>query len=297
MINLTQYIIEKLKVNKDTNLYGSDIKNIEDLWEYLKDRYKDIIGGENQTNDKIDYAYEFGLYNILYDKYISNSTKLSYNEWRNQPRGHECATIHFRSLGLETMSFGIFENELICFWFNGFKVSKFEALERIFKNMPEKFEYILNKKSKEPMYNVPLFVYESNDINYLTGLDIIINVIQNFCNEFDVKHINTTIKPGEVLPGWTLDDIKKRYDHVFDNIKMSRTGMVSLGKLHDQDPNKAYYNSIFRIDTKIDWRNGVMVGRRIPGSSGSGNNFVLKPTADEAFDELDNKLRKRGYRV
>ena len=40
-----------------------------------------------------------------------------------------------------------------------------------------------------------------------------------------------------------------------------------------------------------------MIGRRLDGSSGSGNNFVLKPTVDEAFDELDKKLRKKGYTI
>lgn len=100
----------------------------------------------------------------------------------------------------------------------------------------------------------------------------------------------------EVVPGWTVEKIKKRYGKVFDNIHyIKSSGNVGLGYLINSDhDDSSYSRSNF---TLLIYDDEIRIRRKVDRSSGTGNNFIIADSVDKAFDKLDQMLRKKGYNV
>ena len=301
MKSLIEYISEKLKINKDSKLGINNINSIQEFVNCIENNY-DIISGTKGQISKIDYRFEYGLLSYLFKNYVDNGGKngiADYSRWLDEMEKKKILTsesgkaIHLYGLSKESICFYIIPNEFLCIFFADFKVAELNKIEDVFNRSNYDWEQV---KIKEICNNKPFYIYADKNLTYSEGLEILTNILNDITIKFDIKQFNNNIKSGEVLPGWTLDDIKKRYDKIFDDIKIMRSGNIKLGHLREKN-DWSYDHSTFRIDTDIQYRNGIMIGRRKDNSSSSGNNFVLEPTVDKAFDELDRKLRKKGYTI
>lgn len=114
-----------------------------------------------------------------------------------------------------------------------------------------------------------------------------------YINEWTLKG-NNDVEIKDVTHPW-LAICKKRYDKIFDGIRLTRSGNIELGKLiQTSNQPKNYNGDKFTIYTNIEHNNGVLIRRQY--STGVGK-MITKPTIEEALDKLDEMLRKKGYTI
>lgn len=304
MKTLIQYLSEKLVVNKNFKPMPNHKNLTKEMCDALVKEIEDYYAKYYDKNNKISKSYFYVTHN---DKNFFNDViKLGIFKFDESDEeldeiikeDNNVFRFEFKIRGLKNINIVVYvyNDHFSILQFCNAKVSDINKV----KNVLEKNGYEMCKSSNiYPFYwNSPYIFYSHTTFINIYNKDEICDIINKSVNALGPDDVsNWIINPGEVLPGWTIDDIKKRYDNVFDDIKVMRSGNVKLGHLKEHGIDHSYENSTFRINTNIEYRNGIMIGRRLDGSSGSGNNFVLEPSTDKAFDELDKKLRKKGYTV
>lgn len=305
MKTLIQYISEKLVVNKNFKPMTNDKNFTKEMCDALVKEIEDNYAKYYDKNNIINKSYCYTDYKNK--DYFNDVIKLGIFKFDGGDKeldeiikkdDNVVFKFQFEIKGLKNINIVsyVYNDHFSTLQFCNAKVSQL----KIVKSVLEKNGYEMCKSSNVCPFtwNSPYIFYSHTTFINIYDIDEICDIINKTVNKLGLDDVsNWTIKPGEVLPGWTIDDIKKRYDNIFDDIRVMRSGNVKLGHLKEHGIDHSYENSTFRIDTDIEYRNGIMVGRRLDGSSGSGNNFVLEPSTDKAFDELDKKLRKKGYTV
>lgn len=306
MKTLIKYLNEKLVINKNyVGRFGNKkLNNITDAAKEIKKVVNNDLNSTDQIKMPNDMYGSNDILQLIRTDKICNDIKSScpkdYFQSINWLNEHSIR-FQLRSIPKSMFFISFVEND----FFMMDVTEKSAKLRDIITDIMKKYDVEIYKKDNGRQYwgnNKKIqdsYYWIALNINYGYNefVELVCDFIRDLYQELGIGVINREMKQDEVIPGWTLDDIKKRYDKIFDDIKVMRSGNVKLGHLKEHGIDHSYENSTFRIDTDIDYRNGIMIGRRLDGSSSSGNNFVLKPTADEAFDELDNKLRKKGYKL
>lgn len=302
MKSLIDYLNEKLIVNKN---YTAP-KYLKRGDEFTRE-YASVISKEIEK----EYAKSYDSKNIMKNAYylittitnkcinqLIDANIYKFNGSEEDIKNSDEYIFSFEIFGIKNIifTFYVFEDHFSIITLKYAKVSQLKEIEPILNKCG--YEMFKNANIIPFSWDSPyLFIstetfIDIDSINEL--LDTVYQLVQGLKPD-DLSKL--TVGPGEVLPGWTIDDIKKRYDSIFDDVCIMRSGNVKLGHLKEKGKDSSYEHSTFRIDTNFKYRNGIMIGRRLDGGSGSGNNFVLEPTVDKAFDELDKKLRKKGYKI
>lgn len=296
MINLRTYLYEKLMVNK--NYHTRKMEDIDEISKEICKKCDDAIGEKNQVTIEKNGLHPIAFYNTMGSDAkditgIPDADTLIKMVDNNELK--DC-TYEVKFVGSRmAVEICFVENKFLLIMFNKCKRGEIKQIIPIM----EKYNFIMHQTSDEYYLNNYWREYfEYNKSCDVTDFeDIMGSLLVDIAKDLNIVKIVSTLKSGEVLPGYTIDDIKKRYDKIFDDVKVTRFGNVKLGHLREHGIDYSYEESTFTITTDIKYRGGVMIRRKPDFSSGSGNNFVLKPTAAEAFDDLDRKLKRKGYTV
>jgi len=296
MIDLQTYIYEKLVVNK--NYHTRSMSDINDIIKEICIKCDNAIGEKNQVSIKINAESPAMYYDSLGQSAKSITTIPNEEDLRemivNKKLKNSTYLVKFLGSNIEIHIFFV-ENKFLLIYFRYCKRGEIKQI------IPIMEQYNFIKHDTEDNYYSKYYwreYFEHDKPCDITDFEYIISsLLVDIAKELNIVKIVFKLKSGEILPGYTIDDIKKRYDSVFDDVKITRLGNVKLGHLREHGIDRSYEESTFTITTNIQYRGGVMVRRKQDFSSASGNNFVLKPTADEAFDDLDRKLKRKGYTI
>lgn len=296
MIDLQTYLYEKLVVNK--NYHSRRMEDIDEISKEICKKCDDAIGEENQVSIEKNRLHPIAFYNTMGSDAKDITGIPDDDTFREMVDNNELkdCTYAVKFVG-SRMIVEIFfvENKFLLIFFEKCKKGEIKQIIPIMK----KYNFIMHQTSDEYYLNNywrEYFEYDS-PCDVTDFEDIMGSLLVDIAKDLNIVKIVSKLKSGEVLPGYTIDDIKKRYDKIFDDVKVTRFGNVKLGHLREHGIDYSYENSIFTITTDIQYRGGVMIRRKPDFSSGSGNNFVLKPTVTEAFDDLDRKLKRKGYTI
>ena len=296
MINLRTYLYEKLVVNKNYRL--RNMGDINDITKEICNKCDNAIGEKNQVSIKINVESPAMYYDSLGQSAKSITTIPNEEDLRemivNKELKNSTYLVKFLGSNIEIHIFFV-ENKFLLIYFRYCKRGEMKQIIPIM----EQYNFIMHDIEDDYYSNYYWREYFEHDspCDVTDFEDIMGNLLVDIAKELNIVKIVSKLKSGEVLPGYTIDDIKKRYDKIFDDVKVTPYGNVKLGHLREHGIDRSYENSTFTIVTDIQYRGGVMIRRKPDFSSGSGNNFVLKPNADEAFDDLDRKLKIKGYTV
>lgn len=296
MKNFKEYIttINEWKLS-DQSVNNVDLEELFDSKEAEKQKTLDdlfknvIIKKYNQlTNSTDQISYDVHTFRYTHGAYLLYSRMSDYikSKYAYDIEDMECCfSIKFKGDSKLVMHGLYIENDFLGFGFD------FPGKTRIIDSIFTKLNFSV-VKSEYKYDKTKLYMYNNKKCDKKLFSILICKILFNLVKELGIRNdIDRTLKPGEVLPGYTFEDIKNRYDNIFDEVRLMRTGNVNLGHLYQS----GYYgDDKFVIYCNIDFNNGVLIRRTRYGQT---SQFIHKPDADTAFDAFDAILRKRGYNI